>query len=45
MLLLCAQAALADFGSYESHALVGQELVVQTDIGEMSITAVSYNFV
>ncbi len=40
MLLLCAQAALADFGSYESHALVGQELVVQTDIGEMSITAV-----
>jgi oligosaccharide 4-alpha-D-glucosyltransferase len=40
MLLLCAQAALADFGSYESHALVGQALVVQTDIGEMSITAV-----
>ena len=40
MLLLCAQAALAEFGSYESHALVGQELVVQTDIGEMSITAV-----
>ncbi len=40
MLLLCAQAALADFGSYESHALVGQELVVQTNIGEMSITAV-----
>jgi oligosaccharide 4-alpha-D-glucosyltransferase len=37
---LLAQAALADFGNYESHALVGQALIVQTDIGEMSITAV-----
>jgi oligosaccharide 4-alpha-D-glucosyltransferase len=35
-----AQAAHADFGNYESHALVGQALIVQTDIGEMSITAV-----
>ncbi len=39
-LLFLAQAALADFGTYESHALVGQALIVQTDIGEMSITAV-----
>jgi oligosaccharide 4-alpha-D-glucosyltransferase len=40
MLLLCTQAAFADFGTYESHALSGQALVVQTDIGEMSITAI-----
>ncbi len=40
LLLLCAQGALADFGRYESHALVGQALVVQTELGEMSITAV-----
>ncbi len=41
LLLVClARPALADFGSYESHTLTGQALVVQTDIGEMSITAV-----
>ena len=39
-LLLGAQTALADFGTYQDHALVGQALIVQTDIGEMSITAV-----
>ena len=38
--LLLAQGADADFGNYESHALVGQSLIVQTDIGEMSVTAV-----
>ncbi len=37
---MLAQAAIADFGTYESHALVGQALIVQTDVGEMSITAV-----
>ena len=40
VLLFLAQAALADFGTYESHALVGQSLIVRTDIGEMSISAV-----
>jgi oligosaccharide 4-alpha-D-glucosyltransferase len=38
--LLLAHAADADFGTYESHALVGQALIVQTDIGEISVTAV-----
>ena len=40
LLLLCAQGALADFGRYESHAVVGQALIVQTELGETSITAV-----
>jgi oligosaccharide 4-alpha-D-glucosyltransferase len=40
LLLLSAQGAHADFGRYESHALVGQALIVQTELGEMSITAV-----
>jgi oligosaccharide 4-alpha-D-glucosyltransferase len=38
--LLLAHGAEADFGNYENHALVGQSLIVQTDIGEMSVTAV-----
>jgi len=32
--------ALAEFGEYQSHKLDGQTLVVQTDIGELRITAV-----
>jgi oligosaccharide 4-alpha-D-glucosyltransferase len=40
LLFLCATGARADFGEYESHALVGQALIVRTDVGEMSITAV-----
>jgi len=32
-LLLGAQTALADFGTYQNHALVGQALIVQTHIG------------
>ena len=41
LLVACLpQSALADFGTYQSHALVGQALIVQTDMGEMSITAV-----
>jgi len=39
-LLLLASPAFADFGEYESHALVGQALIVETDIGEMCITAI-----
>jgi len=38
--LLLASSAFADFGEYESHALAGQALIVQTDIGELYITAV-----
>jgi len=38
--LLLASPAFADFGEYESHALAGQALIVQTDIGELYITAV-----
>ena len=42
--MLCAVAfaapAHADFGDYQSHALVGQSLLVQTDRGELRITAV-----
>lgn len=40
LLSLWAPVAFADFGEYESHALVGQALIVRTDSGEMSITAV-----
>lgn len=38
--LLLASPAFADFGEYDSHSLAGQTLVIQTNMGELSITAV-----
>ena len=40
LILFLAQIARADFGTYESHVLVGQALTIRTDVGEVSITAV-----
>jgi oligosaccharide 4-alpha-D-glucosyltransferase len=38
--LFAATTAAADFGQYQSHTLDGQSLIVTSDIGELSITAV-----
>ena len=38
--LLAALPAAADFGQYQGHELVDQTLIVQSDIGELRITAV-----
>jgi len=38
--LLLASPTFADFGEYASHTLTGQALIVQTDIGELCITAI-----
>ena len=38
--LFATTTASADFGQYQSHTLDGQSLVVTSDIGELSITAV-----
>ena len=39
-LVLISPSVFAAFGEYESHAHVGQALIVQTDMGEMCITAI-----
>lgn len=38
--LLLAATATADFGTYRSHVVTGQTLVVTTDLGELRIAAV-----
>jgi oligosaccharide 4-alpha-D-glucosyltransferase len=37
---LFAPLALADFGEYESHTIEGRSLIVQTNVGELHITAI-----
>ncbi len=40
LLLACSAAAGADFGDYAAHRLEGQTLVVESDVGEVRLTAI-----